>query len=71
MPLDLDALWTTDQAAAHARVKPGTIRQWKSRGHLPVAEFVDGHPRYRPLDVARAEHKTREHARRNMAAYAA
>lgn len=64
MDFELDDLWTVEQAAAHARVKPGTIRQWVNRGHLPVAERIDGRLRFRPVDVARAEFKTREHARR-------
>jgi predicted site-specific integrase-resolvase len=62
--LDLDVLWSVDEAAEHAKVKPGTIRQWVARGHLPVADRVDGKLRFKPLDVARAEFKTREHARR-------
>lgn len=62
--MDLDALWTVDEAAAHAKVKPGTIRQWVARGHLPVAERIDGKLRFNPVDVAKAEYKTREHARR-------
>lgn len=64
--MDLDALWTVEEAAIHARVKPGTIRQWVNRGHLPVAERVNGRLRFNPLDVARAEFKTREHARREV-----
>jgi DNA-binding transcriptional MerR regulator len=62
--LELDDLWTVDQAAKHARVKPVTIRQWVNRGHLPVADRINGRLRFRPVDVARAEFKTREHARR-------
>ena len=61
---ELDDLWTVEQAAAHARVKAGTVRQWVNRGHLPVAERLNGRLRFRPVDVARAEFKTREHARR-------
>lgn len=65
--LDLDELWTIDRAAEHARVKPGTIRQWIHRGHLEVAERDEqGRPKLRPLDVARAEYATRERARRVM-----
>lgn len=62
--IELDALWTVEEAAEHAKVKPGTIRQWVNRGHLPVAERLNGRLRFKPLDVARAEFKTREHARR-------
>ena len=69
MPLDLDDLWDTKQAAKQARVLPGTIRQWVHRGHLQVAERDQhGRPRFKPLDVARAEYATREHARRQLAA---
>lgn len=64
MDFELDDLWDVAEAARRARVKPGTIRQWVNRGHLPVAERVDGKLRFRPVDVARAEYKTREHARR-------
>lgn len=69
---DLDDLWTVSEAAVRAKVSEATIRSWAHRGHLPVArnheggEIRDhaGRPRFRPLDVARAEHKTRERARR-------
>lgn len=72
MPLDLDALWTVTDAATHAKVTEATIRSWSHRGHLPVArdhlgrEIRDrqGRPRFRPLDVARAEGATRARARR-------
>jgi hypothetical protein len=68
MDLDLDELWDVNTAAAHARVKPATVRKWIERGHLVVAEpdAADGR-RLRPLDVARAEHATRERARRTIA----
>lgn len=62
--MDLDALWTVEEAADHAKVKPGTIRQWVNRGHLKVAERVGGKLRFNPIDVARAEFVTRERARR-------
>lgn len=72
MAFDLDALWDTARAAEQARVKPGTIRQWVHRGHLAVAERDrSGRPRFKPLDVARAEYATREHARRAVTAHAA
>ncbi len=73
---DLDALLTVAEAAEHCRVKPVTIRQWRHRGHLPVAKDTDGNeirdeqgrPRFWLLDVARAEYKTRAAARREIAA---
>lgn len=72
--LDLEALWTVAEAAEHAGVSVGTVRSWASRGHLPIALNADGQPirdasgrpRYWPLDVARAEAKTRAHARRTI-----
>ena len=71
-PLELDELWTVEKAAEHAGVKPVTIRSWVHRGHLPVARNHDGdeirdpqgRPRFWPVDVARAEHRTRLRARR-------
>lgn len=65
--LDLDALLTATQAAAYARVTVNVIVNWRNRGHLPVAtddqgqEIRDrkGRPRYRLLDVAKAEHATK------------
>jgi hypothetical protein len=64
---DLDELWTVERAAEHACVKPVTIRQWVFRGHLIVAERDrSGRPRFWPVDVARAEHATRQRARRTL-----
>ncbi|MFD4745032.1 MerR family transcriptional regulator [Streptomyces rubiginosohelvolus] len=73
--VDTDHL-TAAQAAAHAdrarqalsagaaRVKPATIRQWASRGHLKATGLApDGRSRtYRLADVARAELATRARA---------
>lgn len=67
MDLDLESLWDVATAAKHARVKPVTIRQWVFKGYLKAVTHVDGRPRYRPLDVARAESRTRERARRTIA----
>lgn len=75
MPLELDALWTVAEAAEHAKVSEATVRSWVHRGHLPVASDSDGEeirdvhgrPRFLPLDVARAEFRTRERARRRVA----
>lgn len=60
-----DGLITTRQAAMIARVRPDTILVWVHRGHLAKAGLDEkGHNLYRPLDVARAEQKTRQAARR-------
>lgn len=68
MDLDLDELWDVKTAAAHARVHVMTISKWIERGHLVVAERDDrGRPKFHPLDVARAEARTRERARRTFA----
>jgi hypothetical protein len=71
-PLELDTLWTVAEAAEHAKVSEATIRSWVHRDHLPVARNHDGQeirdhlgrPRFWPVDVARAEAKTRKLARR-------
>lgn len=60
-----DGLITTDQAAALAKVKPGTIRQWVARGKLPKAGLDEqGRSLFEPRAVALAEVATRERARR-------
>ncbi|TYK45181.1 hypothetical protein [Actinomadura decatromicini] len=72
-------LVNSDLAAQIAGVKPGTIRQWKNRGHLKVAKDTDGtefrDPKGRPLfdfrDVIEVEYKLRERARRGPVSYAA
>lgn len=63
--LDVDQLLTPAEAARHAGVKPATIRKWKERGLLkPDGYDAAGHPKYRLIDVARAEYATRARARR-------
>ncbi|MFE4691736.1 MerR family transcriptional regulator [Streptomyces sp. NPDC056749] len=70
-------LLTTAQAAAHATrarqmlsagaatIRPTTIRDWASRGHLARAGLTEnGRPLYRLGDVARAEVATRGRALR-------
>ncbi len=65
--LDLNALLAAKEAAAYAGVTVAAICKWRERGHLPVAtdaqgrEIRDkqGRPRYRLLDVAKAEHATK------------
>jgi hypothetical protein len=72
VPLDIDVLWTIDEAVeelakAGITVKPVTLRVWIHRGHLAVAERDEsGRPKLRPVDVARAEYATRVHARRRL-----
>lgn len=74
--MDTDLL-TTAQAAAHATharqllsagaatIRPTTIRDWASRGHLHRAGLDDrGRPLYALADVARAEVATRARALR-------
>lgn len=71
---DIPPRLTTKEAAALCRVKPGTIRQWVHRGHLDYARGADGEPLtndagerlFDQLDVAKAEHKTRGHANRDL-----
>ncbi|MEU5426848.1 MerR family transcriptional regulator [Streptomyces olivoreticuli] len=68
--LDLDGdlqttLWTTAQAAEAAGVDPGVIRVWVHRGHLHRANSPRCRiPKYRAIDVVRAEKATRQRARR-------
>jgi hypothetical protein len=69
---DVDALLSASEAAAYAGVSVSAIGNWRARGHLRVAtdaggnEIRDSHgrPRYRLLDVAKAEHATSKAARR-------
>lgn len=68
-----DGLVTTEQAAILCAVRPVTIRQWASRGYLtaagerrklPVARREGRALLLDPVEVAKAEHATRERARR-------
>jgi predicted site-specific integrase-resolvase len=68
--LDVNALLTAKEAAGYAGVSIGVVCKWRERGHLPVAideqgrEIRDkqGRPRYRLLDVAKAENATKRRA---------
>lgn len=68
--LDLTALLTGAQAAMYAGVSVKVIVNWRNRGHLPVAtddqgrEIRDsrGRPKYRLLDIAKADARTKERA---------
>lgn len=62
-------LISTTDAANLAGVSVAAISNWRDRGHLPVSgRDQRGRPLYRWLDVAKAEHATRRHARRTWAA---
>jgi DNA-binding transcriptional MerR regulator len=59
--------WTTSEAAEAAGVTTDVIYQWKRRGKIkPINRR--GWPRYRAMDILRAEKATRERARRSYAA---
>ena len=68
--LNVNALLTATEAATYAGVTVGAICNWRARGYLPVAtssqgrEIRDGRgrPKYRLLDVAKAEQATKERA---------
>lgn len=73
LDLDLHALLPAKEAAEYAGVDISTICKWRERGHLPVAtdpetgeEIRDkqGRPRYRLLDVAKAENATKQRGER-------
>jgi hypothetical protein len=68
--LDVNALLSAKEAAGYAGKSIAAICKWRERGYLPVATDGDGNeirdargrPRYRLLDVAKAEHATRQRA---------
>jgi hypothetical protein len=65
--LDLDALLSATEAARYAGVTVNVVVNWRNRGYLPVAADLHGNeirdaqgrPRYRLLDVAKAENATK------------
>jgi DNA-binding transcriptional MerR regulator len=60
-----DGLLTTAQAARRVGVEPGTIRQWRHRGHItPDGLDERGRPLYRPETVTAAERRVRENGLR-------
>jgi len=64
-----EMLVTTREAAELANVKIDTVRKWVRRGHLEVAGLDErGWPVYRAVDVAKAEYRTRQRARRLVTA---
>lgn len=66
--LDLNALLNATEAAKYAGVTAAAVCNWRARGLLPVAKDENGEeirdsrgrPRYRLLDVAKAENKARQ-----------
>lgn len=61
----LATTWRRLVSAGAAAVKPATIRQWRTRGHLaPCGLDNHGHPLYARSDLARAERATRDRALR-------
>lgn len=79
LEIPASGLVNVELAAEIAGVKPGTIRVWKTRGHLATAKDVDGQElrddrgRYlfNYLDVINAEYKLRDHAHRKIVPYLA
>lgn len=60
-----DGLVDTGQAAELCHVGASTIRAWVSRGTLPKAGTDErGRSLFDPVDLAKAEYKTRKRARR-------
>ncbi len=65
--LDVNALLSATEAAHYAGKSVNVIVNWRNRGWLPVATDVNGceirdergRPRYRLLDVAKAENATK------------
>lgn len=55
--------WTVAEAAEAAGVTPDVIYQWKRRGKITPVNKT-GWPRYRALDILKAEAATRERAHR-------
>jgi hypothetical protein len=67
--LDVNALLSATEAAAYTGKTVAAICKWRERGYLPVATDAEGNeirdrgrPRYRLLDVAKAENATRQRA---------
>lgn len=56
--------WTVAESAEAAGVGVDVIRQWKRRGKLTPVNPGQGRPRFRALDVLKAEASTRERAHR-------
>ena len=75
--LNLDALLSAKDAALYTGKSINAIVNWRNRGYLPVAtdakgqEIRDkqGRPRYRLLDVAKAENATRQRGQQMAAGH--
>lgn len=73
-----DGLLTIDQAAQLCGVQPVTVRNWANRGYgpkgarrrLPVTR-EDGRLLVDPIELAKADHATKERARRYVIRLAA
>ena len=64
-PEGIDSQITATEAAALCGVALCTITKWAREGRIePVGLNVQGRKLYRLLDVAKAEHATRDRARR-------
>lgn len=64
-PQGIDSLITTAEAATLCGVTVSAIRQWAHKGLITATGIDDrGRKLYRLIDVAKAEHTTREKARR-------
>lgn len=64
-PEGIDSQITATEAAALCGVALCTITKWVREGRInPVGLNIQGRKLYRLLDVAKAEHATREKARR-------
>lgn len=57
--------WSVAESAEAAGVDPAVIRQWKRRGKITPVNPGRGRPRFRALDVLKAEAATRERAHRS------
>lgn len=74
-----DGLIDVEQAAELCGVKPVTVRAWTQRGYgpkgarqvLPVAKRENGRILLSPVEVAKADHATKDRARREVIRIAA
>lgn len=77
--LDVNAVVSATEAAAYAEVSIAAVCNWRARGYLPVARDAQGReirdsrgrPRYRLIDVAKAEVAASQNKRGERARHAA